>query len=155
MNKKLIWGIPIGMVVFGLLVVALCYAQPSFPATVTEVGPVRLETSKAGKSSSSTTTYYTTLTVVYVNDQGEEITAQAPFSTIHPAKLPKAGDPITLCAWLTGPVPYPNKLVFGIGGGVASIGGFFLFLFALTKWSLKRDEKRAQAKARRERKTPD
>ena len=38
MNRKIVWGIPIAMVVLGLLTVMLSYLQPAFTATVQERG---------------------------------------------------------------------------------------------------------------------
>ena len=138
MNKKIIWGVPIGMVVIGLLVVLFSYMQPSYPALVLSVGertytPAR----KLGRGKASAV-YREVLEVSY----GDGQTASVTFSSIHPNRLPKAGDEIRISPWFSGMVSHPNRTLVGIGGGCAVIGGFFLVTFLMTKWSLARQEKR-------------
>ena len=36
--RKIVWGVPIAAVVIGLLLLSFAYLQPSYTATVTEVG---------------------------------------------------------------------------------------------------------------------
>ena len=141
MNRKIIWGVPIAMVVLGLLIVMLSYLQPAFTATVQERGQVYYTPAKRSARSRRSARYRMTLRVTYTDDQGRNVEAEVPFETIHPNDLPKPGDEIAVTRSLTGMVTHPDRRLVGIGGGCAVIGGFFLFTFLLTKWSLNREKK--------------
>ena len=141
MNRKIIWGVPIAMVVLGLLIVMLSYLQPAFTATVQELGQVYYTPAKRSARSRRSARYRMTLRVTYTDGQGRNVEAEVPFETIHPNDLPKPGDVIAVTRSLTGMVTHPDRRLVGIGGGCAVIGGFFLFTFLLTRWSLNREKK--------------
>ena len=140
MNRKLVWGVPVAMVIAGLIIVLLAYAQPARVATVTERGEVYYTPAKRVGRSRRSARYRATLTVVYGNDEGE-IQARVDFSTMDLRKIPKPGDEIAVTPWLNGMVPHPNRTLIVIGGTGIVIGGLFLFLFLLTAWNLKRQRK--------------
>ena len=140
MNRKLVWGVPVAMLIAGLIIVLLAYAQPARVANVTERGEVYYTPAKRVGRSRRSARYRATLTVVYGNDEGE-IQARVDFSTTDLRKIPKPGDEIAVTPWLNGMVPHPNRILIGIGGTGIVIGGLFLFLFLLTAWSLKRQRK--------------
>ena len=140
MNRKIIWGIPIGMVVVGLLIVLLSYVQPSYPALVLSVGKRSYTPARNRGRSHSSAVYREELEVSY----GDGQTATVTFSHTNQNKLPKAGDEIRVAPWFSGMVIHPNRTLVAIGGTSAGIGGFFIFTFLLTKWSLARDEKRKE-----------
>ncbi|MBQ6255369.1 MAG: hypothetical protein IJJ60_02160 [Clostridia bacterium] len=144
MNRKIIWGIPIGMVIVGLLIVLFSYVQPSYPAQVLSVGNKSYTPARNRGRSRSSAVYREELAVSY----GEGQIATVTFSHTNQNKLPKAGDEIRVTPWFSGMVTHPNRTLVGIGGTSAVIGGFFLVTFLLTKWSLARDRKR-QGRAKR------
>lgn len=140
MNRKIIWGIPIGMVVVGLLIVLLSYAQPSYPAQVLSVGNKSYTPARNRGRSRSSAVYREEMEVSYGDGQIATVT----FSHTNQNKLPKAGDEIRVTPWFSGMVTHPNRTLVAIGGTSAGIGGFFIVTFLLTKWSLARDEKRKE-----------
>ena len=141
MNRKIVWGIPIAMVVLGLLIVAVSYLQPECMVTVQERGQVYYTPAKRSARSRRSARYRTTLRVTYTDGQGRNVEAEVPFETIHPNDVPKPGDGIAVTQSLTGMVTHPDRRLVGIGGGSAVLGGFFLFTFLLTRWSLNREKK--------------
>ena len=140
MNRKIIWGIPIGMVIVGLLIVLISYVQLSYSAEVLSVGERSYTPAKRSARSRSSAVYREELEVSY----GDGQTATVLFSTIHPNDMPKAGDKVQISPWFSGMVIHPNRTLVAIGGTSAGIGGFFIVTFLLTKWSLARDEKRKE-----------
>ena len=138
MIKKIIWGVPIALVVIGLLIVLFSYAQPSCPATVLSVVEKTYTPSRRMARGHTSAVYREKLEVSY----GDGQTAIVLFSSTNPHQLPQVGDEIPISRWFSGMVTHPNRTLVGIGGAGAVIGGLFLFLFLLTKWSLARDERR-------------
>ena len=136
MNRKVIWGIPIGMVAVGLLILVFTYAQPSCPATVLSIGKRTYTPSRKMARGTSSAVYREQLEVLYEDGQ----TATVIFSSTNPHILPKVGDEVRICRWITGMVTHPNRTLIGIGGASAGIGAFFLFTFLLTKWSMSRQK---------------
>ena len=132
MNKKLIWGIPIGMVAFGLMIVFFSYIQPSQTATVLGVTNTSYTPSKKMVQGTSSSVYGETLEVSYGDGQIATVT----FSDTNTHALPKEGDEIQISRWGAGMAIHPNRTLIAVGGTIAMIGGFFLFTFLLTKWSL-------------------
>lgn len=143
MNKKVIWGIPVAMVVVGLFIVLLSHFQPAFTATVTNVGQVHYTPARKAARSRSAARYRVELTVEYTDAHGGSVSTEVMFSTINSNAIPKAGDKIRICQGLNDMITHPSKTLIGIGGGGAVIGGLFLFLFMLTEWSIKRKERRS------------
>ncbi|MBR0228832.1 MAG: hypothetical protein IJQ62_10835 [Clostridia bacterium] len=140
MNRKIIWGVPIAMVVVGLLIVLFSYAQPAYPAVVLSVGKKSYTPARNRGRSRSSAVYREELEVSY----GDGQTATVLFSTTVPHYLPKAGDEVRITPWFSGMVTHPNRTLVSIGGTSAALGGFFIVTFLLTKWSLARDEKRKE-----------
>ena len=138
MNRKLLWGVPVGMVLAGLLIVLVSYLQPSFPATVLSVGERTYTPSRKLARGSTSSVYREQLEVRY----GDGETATVTFSSTNPHALPKVGDTVRISRWFSGMTTHPNRTLVGVGGGLAVIGGFFVVLFLLTKWSLSRDRAR-------------
>ena len=136
MNRRIIWGIPIGLVVIGLLIVLISYVQPSQTATVLSVGEKTYTPARKMARGTSSSVYREQLEVGY----GEGQTATVTFSSTNPNALPKAGDKIEISQWFSGMVTHPNRTLVGYGGACAVIGGLFLFMFLLTKWSLSRKD---------------
>ena len=69
MNRKIIWGIPIGMVIVGLLIVLISYVQPSYPATVLSVGNKTYTPARNRGRSRSSAVYREELEVSYGDGQ--------------------------------------------------------------------------------------
>ncbi len=144
MNRKLIWGIPIAMVILGLMIVLIGHLQPKYTATVIEKGQVSYTPAKKFGRTRHSSRYSLTLTVTYVNDQGDNVSTQVQFLTIHPHDIPEIGDQIDICRGLRGMVTHPNGNLVALGGTSAVIGGFLLTLFLLTRWSMNRERRRSQ-----------
>ena len=142
MNRKILWGIPIGMVVVGLLIVLFSYVQPSYSAEILSAGERSYTPAKRSARSRSSAVYREELEVSY----GDGQTATVLFSTIHPNDMPKAGDKVQISPWFSGMVIHLNRTLVSIGRTSAALGGFFLFTFLLTKWSLAWDRRREEAK---------
>ncbi len=138
MNRKIVWGIPIAMVVLGLLTVMLSYLQPAFTATVQERGQVYYTPAKRSARSRRSARYRTTLRVTYTDGQGRNVEAEVPFETVYLNEVPEPGDEIAVTRSLTGMVTHPDRRLVGIGGGCAVIGGYFLFAILLTRRSMDR-----------------
>lgn len=138
MNRRIIWGVPIALVTVGLLIVLFAYLQPSVTATVIEVGEKYYTPERAMVRGHSSAHYRVMLEVEYADQRGQTAIATVEFLTADSHDIPKAGDPIQISRGLSGMVAHPNRDLIGIGGGAAVIGGLFLFMFWLTRLSLKR-----------------
>ena len=136
MNRKVIWGIPIGMAVVGLLILAFAYAQPSQPATVLSVVAKTYTPSRKMVRGSTSSVYREQLEVRCEDGQTVTVT----YSNTNPFALPKEGDEVRVCRWFGGMVTHPNRTLVGLGGAGAVIGAFFILLFLLTKWSMSRQK---------------
>ncbi len=143
MNRKLIWGIPIAMVILGLAVLLISRLLPHFTAAVTDRGQVYYTPAHRSARTKTSARYRVGLTVEYTDEKGEVISAGMTYVTIHPNSIPKVGDRIAVCRGLKGLTVYPNRDLIGLGGAGAVIGGFFLVTFLLTKWSMNRKRKKA------------
>ena len=141
MNKKIVWGAPIALVLLGLMLVLLSYAQPSSPATVTEIVKKSYTPARKMARGTAKAVYREEMKVQW----GEGQTATVAFSSVHSQLLPKVGDEIRISRWFSGMVVHPNRTVIAVGGTMATIGGFFLVTFLLTKWSLARKKKKREA----------
>lgn len=128
------------MLLIGLLIVLISYAQPAYPARVLSVGKKSYTPARKSGRSRSSAVYREELEVSYGDGQIATVT----FSTTVPHYLPKTGDEVRITRGFSGMVTHPNRTLVAIGGTSAGIGGFFIFTFLLTKWSLARDEKRKE-----------
>ena len=147
MNRKLIWGIPIALVILGLTIMLISTVQPFCMATVTEKGPVNYTPAVKSARTRRSARYSVTLEVTYLNDQGENSQAQVQWIALHSQDIPEIGDQIAICHGLKGMVPHPNRNLLALGRTSAALGGFFLVVFLLTRWSLRREQRRAQVSA--------
>ena len=141
MNRKIVWGVPIAMVVLGLLIVAVSYLQSECMVTVQERGQVYYMPGERSGQSGESSRYRTILRVTYTDGQGRNVEAEVPFETVYLNEVPEPGDEIAVTRSLTGMVTHPDRRLVGIGGGSAVLGGFCLFTFLLTRWSLNREKK--------------
>ncbi len=138
MNRKIVWGVPIAMVVLGLLIVMLSYLQPECMVTVQERGQVYYMPGERSGQSGESSRYRTILRVTYTDGQGRNVEAEVPFETVYLNEVPEPGDEIAVTRSLTGMVTHPDRRLVGIGGGCAVIGGYFLFAILLTRRSMDR-----------------
>ena len=138
MSRKIIWGVPIGMVALGLMIVLISCLQPSQPARVLSIEYTAYTPARKMAHGTAHSVYREELLVEY----GDGLTAVVAVSDTHRQRLPDVGDEIQISRWFTGMVPHPNRTLIGIGGALSAIGGLFLFLFLLTKWSLSRQHKK-------------
>ena len=138
MNRRIVFGIPVALVVIGLLILMFAHLQPACPATVVEVGDRTYTPARRMVRGRTSAHYNAVLTVAYADRRGETATAQVLFGTIHPRAVPKAGDRILISRGLSGMVTHPNRDLIGIGGGAAVIGGFFLVTFFLVWLRMRR-----------------
>ena len=138
MNGKLVWGVPIAMVVVGLLVLLFAHLQPYRTAMVLDTGQISYTPAKRMVRGHSRAHYRGDLLVKYTDALGNEATITVKFGSTDRNAIPKAGDEIPISRGLTGMVAHPNRNLIGIGGAAAVIGGLFLFMFWLTWLSLRR-----------------
>ena len=116
----------------GLLILLFAHLQPSYTATVTEVGETSYTPARKMVRGTSSSHYEVTLAVEYSNRQGGAETASVQFGTTNPNAIPKAGDQIQISRGPSGMVAHPNRNLIGIGGGAAAIGGIFILMYLLT-----------------------
>ena len=140
--RKIVWGVPIAAVAIGLLLLSFAYLQPSYTATVTEVGETAYTPSRTMVRGHSSSYYSVMLEVEYTNEQGAPETTAVQFGSTHPNSLPKVSDQLQVSCGLTGMVTHPNRDLIGVGGEAAGIDGLFLILLLLTMW---RDRKRVHS----------
>ena len=136
--RKIVWGVPIALVVIGSLILLFAYLQPTYTATVVEVGDRSYTPSRKMVRGHTSNHYRAMLEVEYIDAQGEGKSAAVLFRTIHPHDIPKAGDRVLISRGLSGMVTHPNRNLIGIGGGAAVIGGFFILMYLLTMLPWKR-----------------
>lgn len=144
--RKIVWGVPIAAVVIGLLLLSFAYLQPSYTATVTEVGETAYTPSRTMVRGHSSSYYEVPLKVEYSNRQGMAESTTVQFGSTNPNAIPKVGDQLLISRGLSGMVSHPNRDLIGAGGGAVGIGGFFLVLLLLTMW---RDRKRVRSLSRK------
>lgn len=140
--RKIVWGVPITAVAIGLLILLFAYLQPSYTATVTEVGETAYTPSRTMVRGHSSSYYEVELKVAYTNRQGVPESTTVQFGTANPNAIPKVGDQIQISRGFYGMVTHPNRHLIGVGGGSAGIGGLLLVLLLLTMW---RDRKRGRS----------
>ena len=140
--RIIVWGVPIATVAIGLLILLFACLQPSYTATVKEVGETAYTPSRTMVRGHSSSYYSVMLEVEYTNEQGAPETTAVQFGSTHPNSLPKVSDQLQVSCGLTGMVTHPNRDLIGVGGGAAGIGGLFLILLLLTMW---RDRKRVRS----------
>ena len=140
--RKIVWGVPIAAVAIGLLILLFAYLQPSFTATVLNVGETAYTPSRTMVRGHSSSCYEVPLKVEYSNVQGALETASVQFGSTNPNAIPKVGDQFQISRGLSGMVSHPNRDLIGMGGGAAGIGGILLILLLLTMW---RDRKRVRS----------
>lgn len=138
MSKSSIWRIPVAFVVIGLAILLFAHVQPARTATVTGVGDKTYRPARRMARGHSSAYYMATLEVAYTDSAGGKAAASVKFGSTNPHAIPKVGDEISICRGLAGMVTHPNRSLIGLGGGLAIVGGLFLFLFGLTALSLKR-----------------
>jgi len=138
MNKSSIWRIPVAFVVIGLAILLFAHVQPARTATVIDVGDKTYRPARRMARGHSSAYYMATLEVAYMDGAGGKTVASVKFGSTNSHAIPKAGDEIRICRSLTGMVTHPNRSLIGLGGGLAIVGGLFLFLFGLTALSPKR-----------------
>lgn len=140
--RKIVWGVPIAAVAIGLLILLFAYLQPSFTATVLNVGETAYTPSRTMVRGHSSSYYEVPLKVEYSNRQGVPESTTVQFGSTNPNAIPKVGDQLRVSRGLSGMVTHPNRDLIGAGGGAAGIGWFFLVLLLLTMW---RDRKRVHS----------
>lgn len=138
MKTKIVWGVPVAMVIVGLLVLLFAHLQPHLTATVLAIDHATYTPAKRMARGHSEAHYRSELLVSFTDPNGNEATATVEFISTHRNAFPKVGDEIPISRGLTGMVAHPNRNLIGLGGGAAVIGGLFLFMFWLTWLSLKR-----------------
>ncbi len=139
--RKIVWGVPIALVVIGILILLFAYRQPSFMATVTEVGEISYTPARKMVRGTSDAHYRVMLDVEYNDGQGEHRSATVLFGTTNPNAIPKTGDQILISNGWSGMVTHPNRNLVGIGGGAATIGGLLILMYLLTmlRWKKNRE----------------
>lgn len=140
--RIIVWGVPIATVAIGLLILLFACLQPSYTATVKEVGETAYTPSRTMVRGHSSSYYSVILEVEYTNEQGAPETTTVQFGSTNSNSLPKVGDQLQVSRGLTGMVTHPSRDLIGVGGGAAGIGGFFLILLLLT---MLRDRKRVRS----------
>ena len=138
MRKNSIWRIPVAFVVIRLAILLFACMQPTRMATVIDVGDMTYRPARRMVRGHSSAYYMATPEVAYTDSTGGKAVASVQFGSTSSHAMPKAGDEIRICRGLTGRVTHPTRSLIGLGGGMAIIGGLFLFLFGLTALSLKR-----------------
>ena len=119
MNRKLVWGVPIAMVVVGLLVLLFAHLQPYRTATVMDTGQISYTPARRMVRGHSKAHYTADLVVTYTDHSGNEATVTVKFGSTDRNAIPKAGDEIPISRGLTGMVAYPNRNLIALGGGAA------------------------------------
>ena len=132
MNRRIIWGVPAILVAVGLLILLFACLQPTYTATVVEVGDRFYTPARKMVRGTSSSHYRAILEVEYTDRQGELQSAPVAFRTLNPNAIPKAGDQIQISRGPSGMVAHPNRNLIGIGGGAAAIGGIFILMYLLT-----------------------
>ena len=130
--RKIVWGVPIALVVIGLLILLFAWLQPSYTSTITEVGEISYTPARKMVRGTSDAHYRVMLDVEYNDGQGEHRSATVLFGTTNPNAIPKTGDQILISNGWSGMVTHPNRNLVGIGGGAATIGGLFILMYLLT-----------------------
>lgn len=138
MKRKIIWGVPVAMVIVGLLILLFAHLQPHITATVLDIGHATYTPAKRMARGHSEAHYRAELLVLFTDPDGNEATATVEFISTHRNAIPKVGDELAISRGLTGMVAHPNRNLIGLGGGAALIGGLLLFMFGLTWLSLRR-----------------
>lgn len=133
MNRRIIWGVPAALVAIGLLIILLAWLQPTYTATVVEVGDRFYTPARKMVRGTTSSSYRAILEVEYTDRRGELQTASVEFGTLNPFAIPKAGDQIPISRSLSGMVTHPDRNLIAAGGTAAVIGGFFLFTFLLVR----------------------
>ena len=139
--RKIVWGVPIALVIIGLLILLFAWLQPSYTSTITEVGEISYTPARKMVRGTSDSYYRVMLDVEYNNGQGEHRSATVLFGTTNPNAIPKTGDQILISNGWSGMVTHPNRNLVGIGGGAAAIGGLFILMYLLTilRWKKNRE----------------
>ena len=139
--RKIVWGVPVALVVIGLLILLFAWLQPSYTSTITEVGEISYTPARKMVRGTSDSHYRVMLDVEYNNGQGEHRSATVLFGTTNPNAIPKTGDQILISNGWSGMVTHPNRNLVGIGGGAATIGGLFILMYLLTmlRWKKNRE----------------
>ncbi len=136
--RKIVWGMPVALVVIGLLILLFAWLQPTYAATVTKAGETFYTPARKMARGTSSAHYRAVLEVEYTDRRGETETASVQFGTNNPMAIPRVGDQILISRGLSGMVSHPNRNLIGAGGGAAVIGGFFLAMFLLTRLRMRR-----------------
>ena len=142
MNKKIIVGVPLALVLVGLAIIFFSYAQTSYPATVLSVVKETYTPEKAMPRGRAQAVYGEEMEVGY----GDGQTVRVTYSSTNKNHLPKAGDEIRISRWFFGMAVHPNRTLIGVGGACAMFGGLILALMLLTKWSIAWTEARERRK---------
>ncbi|MBQ6375037.1 MAG: hypothetical protein IJJ45_11215 [Clostridia bacterium] len=136
--RKIVWGVPVALVVVGLLILLFARLQPSYTATVKAIGETSYTPSRKMVRGTSSSYYKVMLEVEYIDRRGAPGSASVLFGTSHPDAIPKAGDQILISRGLSGMVTHPNRDLIGAGGGAAGIGALLLVLYLLTWLRMRR-----------------
>ena len=139
--RKIVWGVPIALVIIGLLILLFAWFQPSCTSTITEVGEISYTPARKMVRGTSDAYYRVMLDVEYNDVQGEHRSATVLFGTTNPNAIPKTGDQILISNGWSGMVTHPNRNLVGIGGDAATIGGLFILMYLLTmlRWKKNRE----------------
>ena len=86
--RKIIWGVPIAAVAVGLLILFFGYLQPSYTATVMEVGETAYTPSRTMVRGHSSSYYEVELKVSFPNEQGALEATTVPFGSPNPNAIP-------------------------------------------------------------------
>ena len=139
MNRRIIWGVPAILVAVGLLILLFACLQPTYTATVVEVGDRFYTPARKMVRGTTSSHYRAILEVEYTDRQGELQSAPVEFRTLNPNAIPKAGDQIAISRGLSGMVTHPDRNLIAAGGTAAIIGGFFLVTFLLVRLKYGKD----------------
>ena len=142
--RRIVRGAPIALVVIGLLVLLFAWLQPSYTATVAEVGETSYTPAKKMVRGTSSSYYKVMLEVEYADARGERKSASVRFGATHPNAVPKVGDQIQVSRGLSGMVVHPNGNLIGIGGGAVGIGVLFILMYLLTALRWKKDRRQTR-----------
>lgn len=124
LNKKLVWGIPAALILFGLLFFISARIQSPIPATVVDKGKVSYKPAVTSGRSRRDQSYTVSLVVTY----SENNTAQVIFKTSNENGIPDIGDQVNITHGLSGMVVYPNRNLIALGRIGLCLGGLYLII---------------------------
>ena len=107
--RIIVWGVPIATVAIGLLILLFACLQPSYTATVKEVGETAYTPSRTMVRGHSSSYYSVILEVEYTNEQGALETTTVQFGSTNSNSLPTVGDQLQVSRGLTGMVTHPTE----------------------------------------------